>query len=82
MEHKRRMVEDDIMARQSIESFRVNFPPSNNITLQIGEDDGGAHVSFTANKTLYNKFRYWMFCKFFPFKIVNWTKGGDKNEKM
>ena len=43
-----------------------------NITISIGEGIYNTSFNFYVKKTLYNRFRYWMFCKFFPFKVEKW----------
>ena len=29
-------------------------------------------LEFTVKKTLKAKIKYWLFCKFFPFRIIRW----------
>ena len=31
-------------------------------------------ILMNVRKTPFNRFRYWMLCKFIPFKIEEWTK--------
>lgn len=48
--------------------------PKPNLDLEIGEGRGNFIFSMTAKKTIKNRFKYWLFCKFFPFKITRWDK--------
>jgi hypothetical protein len=60
-------------------------PPKCNFILRF--DDMGYRgnpvfyqIEFTVEKTLLARLKYWLFCKFFPFKIVKWDEG-DKDEQ-
>jgi len=50
----------------------ISFPPKRNMEISFG--DGEIIIFSNVKKTLYNRFRYWMLCKFFPFTIVRWDK--------
>ncbi|KKM96823.1 hypothetical protein LCGC14_1174250 [marine sediment metagenome] len=52
-------------------NFRLNKPPEPNFEMEMGEP-GQVIWSFRVKKTLINRIRYWLFCKFFPFKIIRW----------
>lgn len=66
--------------KEGITTF-VTFTPEvkkvkSNFTLQF--DDMGLHIPylvifhFTVKKTVKARIKYWLFCQFFPFKIVKW----------
>ena len=42
-----------------------------NLELSFG-DSGEVTLLQTVKKTIVNRFKYWMLCKFFPFKIKSW----------
>lgn len=50
------------------------LPPRQNFGMQMGEDSYGVVLEFTVTRNLVNRLKYWLFCKFFPFKIVHWDK--------
>jgi hypothetical protein len=51
-------------------------PPKPNFYLRfddMGYDEPSFMVfQFTVKKTLLARLKYWLFCKFFPFKIAKW----------
>lgn len=51
--------------------------PTFNLEISLGGQNG---ILFHQNvkRTLVNRFKYWMLCKFFPFKIERWEKEGFK----
>ena len=51
--------------------YVINQFPKPNLKLSFG-DSGEMVIYQTVKKTLLNRFRYWMLCYFFPFKIEEW----------
>jgi len=49
-----------------------------NFEMSMGEEEQSLIFSFTVKYNLINRLKYWLFCKFFPFKIVRWERKGDK----
>lgn len=59
------------MEKKNIETFKLmELPPPPNFELQTGD----LSLQFTVKRTLLNRLKYWLFCKFFPFKIGRWDK--------
>ena len=56
----------------------VITPPPVNFVMQQGEIVNGVRWQLYVKKTFLNRFKYWMFCRFFPFKIIEW----EKEEKL
>ena len=58
--------------------FTFKHPQQPNFVLAF--DDMGydnpfnIQFEFTVKKTLIARIKYWLFCKFFPFKIRRWDK--------
>ena len=56
--------------------FRISPLPEPNFVLafdKMGYEDGvGLDFHFNAKRTNLARLKYWLFCKFFPFKIVRW----------
>ncbi len=52
--------------------YRIDEKPPPNFTMRMGDDGVCVDWDYRVNKTLLNRIRYWLFCKFFPFKIVRW----------
>lgn len=50
----------------------ISLPPPSNIELTIGEGQSYIIIQLRSKKTLRNRFKYWMLCQFFPFKITRW----------
>ena len=46
-------------------------PDTNNLELGFGDDDY-IKIYMPMKRTLFNRFRYWMLCQFFPFRIIKW----------
>ena len=44
--------------------------PKPNFELSFADDV--VCFSFVVKKTIVNHLKYWLFCKFFPFKITRW----------
>ena len=53
-------------------NWMINVPTPN-FEIRMGEDSNGLRLHFTVKKTYLNRFKYWLFCKFFPFKIIEWS---------
>ena len=51
--------------------IRVTLPKVN-LVLQIADNPSFLRFEFYVKKTLLNRFKFWMFCRFFPFKIIEW----------
>ena len=47
---------------------------NSNLVMQLGEETNCVIWSFTVKKTWLNRFKYWIFFKFFPFRLVSWEK--------
>ena len=43
-----------------------------NFVLEMGEGTGTFQFNFQVSKTAINRVKYWLFCKFFPFRVVRW----------
>jgi len=55
------------------EGFRLVEPEQKkNFSMQMGEGNPNIQIHMNVRKTLLNRFRYWMFFQFFPFKLVEW----------
>ena len=52
-----------------METIEILEYPKPNIELIMGEAPADIVITFRAEKTLLNRFKYWMFSKFFPFKV-------------
>lgn len=48
--------------------------PKPNFTMRMGEVGNALSFDFQVKRTWLNRLKYWLFCKFFPFKIVRWNK--------
>ena len=47
---------------------------NSNLVMQLGEETNSIIWSFTVKKTWLNRFKFWIFFKFFPFRLVSWEK--------
>ena len=57
---------------------KIKDPPSiKNFDLSMGEGANAITFHFYVTRNIINRFRYWLFCKFFPFKVVRWDKIND-----
>ena len=45
-----------------------------NFVIQMGEDSLSLSFHYCVNKTMKNRIKYWLFCRFFPFEIVKWER--------
>ena len=52
-------------------AFRLVKPP--NIEIEMGKDSS-VRFAFNEKKTLAKRFKWWLFCKVFPFKVARWDK--------
>lgn len=50
----------------------ISLHPHHNFEIRMGEGDIDIAFSFHVEKNLGNRVKYWLFCKFFPFKISRW----------
>lgn len=56
-----------------MESFGlIEAPPEPNFFLAMGDAGSDVVFQFRVRKTLFNRIKYWLFCKFFPFRITKW----------
>ena len=46
--------------------------PEPNFAMVMGEGSDSFQFHFRVSRTVINRIKYWLFCKFFPFKIVKW----------
>ena len=53
------------------EGFRL-VEQKTNFFMQMGEGNVSFQFHMNVRKTLLNRFKYWMFFQFFPFKLVRW----------
>lgn len=60
-------------AEEGLEGWIINTPKPNFI-MKMGDNEGDVRIYFHVKKTIKNRFKYWLFCKFFPFKIIEWEK--------
>lgn len=58
------------------EEYRISaIPKPANLELFLGDIESPVLTfQIRAKKSLSNRFKYWMLCEFFPFKIRKWTK--------
>jgi len=62
----------DVKSSQfDIPSLKFNIPTPN-FEMITGEDYNCLRLCFTVKKTIRNRVKYWLFCRFFPFKITKW----------
>lgn len=50
----------------------LRFPPPANLHLRMGTPGSNFTICIHLKKTMYNRFRVWMFCRWFPFVIEGW----------
>lgn len=48
-----------------------------NLYFDMGEEKGSYRFGLTVKRTLRNRFKYWLFFQFFPFRLVSWDKEPD-----
>lgn len=60
----------DSIRTEAIISYGIKHPPKCNLHLAFG--DGAVILDIVAKRNIRNKIKYWLFCKFFPFKITRW----------
>lgn len=53
--------------------------PEPNLVLIMGEGMENITFYLFAKRTLGNRLKWWLFCKFFPFKITHWNEENDKS---
>ncbi len=56
--------------------IKISKPPTPNFVIGFGggklPEEIPMEFIFTVKKTIVNRFKYWMLCQFFPFKIQRW----------
>ena len=52
-------------------NFVFALPPEPNIEIEMGCNTS-MRFCFNEKRTLIKRLKWWLFCKFFPFKIVRW----------
>ena len=52
-------------------SYSIKRTTHYNLVIMFGED---ISIKMFVKKTRLNRFKFWMLCKFFPYKIVRWMK--------
>ena len=59
-----------------MEDLTISMEPERepNFSMEMGDRPCYVRFNFMVNKTIANKLKYWLFCKFFPFRIVKWDK--------
>jgi len=63
-------VSDNLARYEMVESPTPNFVL---VFDDMGYDNPfGIQFEFTVKKTMLARVKYWLFCKFFPFKIKRW----------
>lgn len=60
------------LTEEQWKSLQSSFPEPNNIVLRMGEGLGGFKFHFICERTITNRIKYWLFCKFFPFTVEEW----------
>ena len=55
--------------------------PNPNFELTMGDDGEDVTFNFRVKKTLLNRLKYWLFCKFFPFRVTRWDKDEENGNK-
>jgi hypothetical protein len=56
-----------------MEEFTIELE-RNNIQIRFGEHTSKVVFEFIENYTLLNRFKWWLFCKVFPFRIEKFEK--------
>jgi len=54
--------------------------PDNNLTVSFGENPMQLSISMTDKYTIVKRIKWWLFCKVFPCRIVEFRKGDDRDE--
>ena len=57
----------------NVESWTMRAAPPGNLEFGMG-DENGIRFNLTVERNLVNRFKYWLFFLFFPFKSIRWTK--------
>ena len=60
----------DPASSDNLARYIIVQPPAPNFALAF--EDGDIQFEFTVKKTLRARVKYWLFCKFFPFKVERW----------
>ena len=47
--------------------------PSGNLTIALGEGDAIVLLNLREKRTPVNRFKWWAFCRVFPFRMVRWN---------
>jgi|GEM_PF-3343677 len=55
-----------------ISSYAFHELPPTNFEIRMGEGDNSLTFELYVKRGLGNRLKYWLFCKFFPFKISRW----------
>ena len=74
IQDKRKIDEKDM--KQSIKPGQMQ---PKNFDLMMGEGPNSVTFHMYVKPTLIHRFKWWLFCKFFPFKVVRWDKNIIKN---
>lgn len=53
--------------------YAIGKFPLANFRMEMG-DNPSFRLYFSVKKTILNQIKYWLFCQFFPFKIIEWGK--------
>lgn len=60
-----------------MDDFVIAPPNLPNFEIEMGKDTS-IRFAFNERRTLIKRLKWWLFCLFFPFKVVRWDKGGLK----
>ena len=57
--------------------FLFSTPPEPNLTFFMGEGIANLQFQLRVNRTPLNRLKYWLFFRFFPFKLIEWKNIND-----
>ncbi len=67
----KRKIEGGMNMKQDL--HLVKLPPKN-FDLTMGEGPNGVTFHMYVTPTVIHRFKWWLFCKFFPFEVARWDR--------
>ena len=65
--------DDSLIAHNAAADIRMVEPPlEGNLWFAMGEAPADIRIGVTEKRTVINRFKWWCFCRVFPFHIVQW----------
>ena len=55
-----------------LNTLSFGLQPRPNFALTMGDDGQDVMFEFRVKKKPLNRMKYWLFCKFFPFRVTRW----------